>query len=76
MEGDEAIIFCDDETMQKIAPEILDDLRARHSVEINYLPGRYSIPASSVSGANFWAKKELIEYVNYFKNQPAFQWCW
>ena len=76
MEGDEAIIFCDDDTMQKIPPEYLDDLRTRHSVEINYTSGRFMIPASGVQGANYWAKKELIEYVNYFKNQPAFQWCW
>ena len=76
MEGDEAIIFCDEETMQKIPPEYLDDLRTRHSVEINPVAGRFVIPSTGVQGANYWAKKELIDIVNYFKNQPVFQWCW
>lgn len=64
----EAIIFCDEETQQKVPAEILETIKQRNSVEINAYPGRYVIPQTGIEGSNFWAKKELIEYVNYYKS--------
>ena len=72
----EAIVFCDEETQRKVPADVLETIKQRNSVEINAYPGRYVIPQTGIEGSNFWAKKELIEYVNYYKSQPEFQWCW
>ena len=68
----EAIVFCDEETQQKVPAEVLEAVKQQHQVEINAYPGRYVIPQTGMEGANYWAKKDLIEYVNYYKSQPEF----
>ena len=73
---DDAIVYCDEAVQAKIPQEVMMDISTRHSVEINSMTGRYVIPKNQNEGANFEAKRELIEYVNYYKSLPDYQWCW